>query len=319
MASVKSSQKYEFKWQNLEITRKTPKREVWVENSGNPENIVRRGPWNCDEERKVKPKIKITSPKKGILRLASKFEIQYLKLQDSSLKKTILNDFITENTDKVESLKERLRKRRAARKKENENGKNVENEFVVVDNLEDAEKDKICCSDENLNNTKKKKIINYSGAQQNENNEDKSDSEILYSAEELCKFEFNLQFSLRRISSNSFQHDFCVLTAASCIRGSRQFREYLQKRKTEVKSKGRDITENGNAALVLAESTFLKICERIEQSKDENVLGRKEFLALVTSLQSSSAAEKFYKSREQIFIETVRPELKKENEKKINL
>jgi len=195
----------------------------------------------------------------------------------------------------------------------------VENEFVVVDKLEDAEKDKKHCNDENLPVAKKEKIINFSEEQQNENNEDKSDPEIIYSAKELCKFEFNLQFSLRRISSNSFQHDFCVLTAASCIRGSRQFREYLQKRKTEVKSKGREITENGNAALVLAESTFIKICERVEQSKDETVLGRKDFLALVTSLQSSSAAEKFYKAREQIFIETVRPELKKENEKKINL
>jgi hypothetical protein len=91
----------------------------------------------------------------------------------------------------------------------------------------------------------------------------------------------------------------------------------LKQRKTQVKAKGREITENGNAALVLAESTFLKICERIEQSKDETMLGSQEFIALVNSLQSSSAAEEFYKAREEVFIDTVHPELKEKLKKDI--
>jgi len=319
MASTKCNNNDQFSWQNLEIT--APKREVWVDDSLkpdlNPEKVVRLGPWNSKSVKREKPKLEITSPKKGILRLASKYDIRYLKVEDLPLKKTILNDEIVAKEDKVDLLKTRLAKRREARKKEKGTDKNAENEFVVVDNLEDAGKAKRRCSEENLPEAKKTKILNNSEEKKHEINEDKSDPEIVYSAADLCKFEFNVQFALRRCSTDKFSRDFCVLTAASCIRNSRQFREYLKQRKTQVKAKGREITENGNAALVLAESTFLKICERIEQSKDETMLGSQEFIALVNSLQSSSAAEEFYKAREEVFIDTVRPELKEKLKKDI--
>jgi len=304
----------EFSWQNLEITPTAPKREVWIDKTPNPENVVRLGPWTKNAERKDQPKFKITSPKKGTLRLASKYEIEYLRGDDLTLKKTILNDEIEEKTDKLDSLKTRLAKRRAARKKEKEDEKNEKEEFVVVDKLEDKEKAKRPCSKENLPDAKKKKVNSEHKA---EINEDKSVPEVIYSAKDLCKFEFNLQFSLRRIPADRFSHDFSALTATSSIRGSRQFREYLQDRKAQVKAKGRDIIENGNAALVLAESIFLKICERVIQSKDESVLVSEDFLAMVNSLKSSSAAEKFYNERKKVFIDTVRPELKEKLKKNL--
>ncbi|CAG5102593.1 Oidioi.mRNA.OKI2018_I69.chr1.g374.t1.cds [Oikopleura dioica] len=128
------------------------------------------------------------------------------------------------------------------------------------------------------------------------------------SRRELIKYEFNMLFSLLRATTatESYQKDFCVTTAASCIRGSKQFGEYLEDRRKEVREAE---SQQGESAFLLAEERFLKICEKIQQSKDDRILRDRKFLSEVQSLNTSVAAKHLYETSKGIYIDLILPHL----------
>ena len=139
---------------------------------------------------------------------------------------------------------------------------------------------------------------------------DKTEKSEKLTHKDLVKFEFNIHFSLHKATTASYKIDFCVKTAASCIRGSKEFEEYLKARRKEVKSKFRQMNQEGKTALLLAESCLLKVCEKIQRSKNDRILSDRTFLSEVESLKSSIAAQELYETRKGNFINIVAPQLK---------
>ena len=143
--------------------------------------------------------------------------------------------------------------------------------------------------------------------------EETQDEAIIVSEEEklLTKLEFNLCFSLHKCDVRKLNGDFCVRTAASCVRNSEIFQIHLKKRLAEVRAKFKQMNKDGRTAEVVAESKLLRICEQIAASKDDSIFNNIAFRALVHSWRTSPASKDIYETRKQIYKDIVAPELNK--------